>query len=142
MTNRRLILVLTALVTGFAASCATAPAGADFACSVTRIEAVSQDAVAYAGQKFCGEVYVVEYGRSARIIIREDQMPPSNDIALLVASDTRRLLSSLSNVPQRFYIEARLDPVIQCFSPSASGEDCSPYRRPVIFHLFAARRVT
>jgi hypothetical protein len=107
---------------------------------VRQIDEVVRDPVAHVGEIFCGDVFAVEYGRGARILSRPDEIPPTMDLALLVSSNTRPLLSGLATVPQRYYIEARVDPMLQCFAPSESGEDCSPYRRPVLFHISSARR--
>ena len=84
---------------------------------------------------------MVEYGRTARILRSADENPPSRHVALLVMPDSRGLLIGLSELPQRYYVEARIDPMEECFVPSGSGEDCSPYRRPVDFHILAAWRV-
>lgn len=121
-------------------SCMTTRSISNTKCTVHQIEMIVLDATAYAGNIFCGEVYAVEYGATARILSSPNEMPPTNDVALLVSSQTRRLLAGLSEVPQRFYLEARIDPMMECFSPSGSGEDCSPYRRPIVFHILSAQR--
>jgi hypothetical protein len=95
--------------------------------------------VGHAGEIFCGDVFAVTHGGTARILSRADEMPPSNDLALLITNNSRRLLRGLSRIPRRFYVEARIDPQTECFSPSGSGEDCSPYVRPVFMHVLSAR---
>ena len=134
--------ILIALTAGIcaASACATAPSRRDDGCTVHSIDEVVSNAVALAGKMFCGDVSAVEYGRTARILNAEGQIPPSSDLAMLVSSKTRVFLVGLSATPERFYIEARLDPMIECFAPSASGEDCSPYRRPIVFHIRSAHR--
>ena len=123
-------------------ACATTSPGASSECAVRQIDEVVRDPVGHSGKMFCGNVFAVEYGRTARILSPPNEMPPTNDLALLVASNTRSRLMGLSSVPQRFYVEARIDPMLECFSPSESGEECSPYRRPVVFHISSARRLT
>lgn len=122
------------------AACATMSTASNSQCAVGRIEEVVSDPLGHSGEVFCGDVFAVEYGRTVRILGSPDEMPPSYDLALLVTSNSRRLLEGLSTVPRRFYVEARIDPQTQCFSPSESGEDCSPYRRPVSMHILSARR--
>lgn len=121
-------------------SCATTPTRSSTQCAVREIQEVVRDAVGHDGEIFCGEVFVVLYDRTARILSRPDEMPPSNDLALLVTTDSRRLLIGLSTEPRLFYVEARIDPDVECFPPTESEEDCSPYVRPVVMHILFARR--
>lgn len=139
LIKRSALMILVALPC-LLASCTMAPARSHSLCTVRQIDMVVRDAAAHAGGTFCGEVYAVEHGRTARILSGPGEIPPSNDLAILVASRTRNLLVGLSTAPHRFYVEARIDPMVECFSPSASGEDCSPYRRPVVFHISLAQR--
>ncbi len=122
------------------AACATMSTGSNSRCAVSQIDEVVRDPVGHSGEVFCGDVFAVEDDRTARILSGADEMPPSSDLALLVTSDSRRLLEGLSKAPRRFYVEARIDPQTECFVPSESGEDCSPYRRPVSMHILSARR--
>lgn len=137
---KRSVPVFVALSLFATTGCATTSASSSSECAVRQIDEVVRDAVGHAGQVFCGDVFVVTYGRTVRILSRADEMPPSNDLALLVTNNSRRLLRGLSRVPRRFYVVSRIDPMTECFSPSGSGEDCSPYVRPVFMHILSARR--
>jgi hypothetical protein len=121
-------------------SCASTSRPTSSQCTVHDIDEIMRDAVQYAGGVFCGDVFAVEYGRTVRFLRAANEMPPSADLAMLVTSDTRILLIGLSDKPKRFYVEARIDPMKQCFVPSGSGEDCSPYRRPIRFRILSAKR--
>jgi len=110
-------------------------------CDVADMNEVLGDPLAHAGRVYCGDVFAVEYGQTARLLGRAEDMPPSNDVALLVTTRTRRALEGLSPSPQRFYVEALIDPQRPCFIPSGSGEECVPYRRPISVHIRTARRI-
>lgn len=133
------ISIFSVLLLCLTAACATSARSSSARCSVSQIDEVERSPVRYAGGMFCGEVLAVEYGRTARILGGAGEMPPSSDLALLVTSTTRRRLVGLSTAPRRYYVRARIEPDLECFSPSESGEDCSPYRRPVLMHILSAR---
>lgn len=124
---------------GPAAALATSPGEGGSRCTVRSIDEVARDPMRYSEALFCGEVYIVAYERTARVL-NAGEAPPLDDPTMLVTSATRGLLRDLSTTPSRFYIEARIDPQVQCFLPSESGEDCSPYLRPVSIHILLAHR--
>jgi hypothetical protein len=99
------------------------------------------DPVAHAGNIFCGEVYAVERSRIVYVLALPIEPSPLSDPALLVTTRTIGRLQELSSVPQRYYIEARIDPQQECFDAPMDGEECSPFRRPVFLHVRAARRI-
>jgi hypothetical protein len=142
MGSRRLaVLLMAALALCLAPFCATSLSASDSTCAVRQIEEVVRHAVARAGDIFCGEALAVEYRGTARLLSGPGEAPPSRDLALLVTERTRALLRGLSDRPGQFYVEARIDPQSECFSPSESGELCVPYRRPVFMHILRARRL-
>jgi hypothetical protein len=110
------------IVISAASSCATIGASPNGGCAVAGIDEVARDPMAHAGERFCGEVFAVEYGRSAHFLRSSAEAPPSLDLALLVTTRTRRLLTALSVKPQLFYVEAHIDPQAPCFLPSGSDE--------------------
>lgn len=119
--------------------CAATPDSGSAPCTVHRFEEVVRDPIAHSDKVFCGEAFILESGRTVRILATREQMPPSNDLAFLVTARSRSRLKGLSAVPRRFYLEARIDPVEQCFLPSGSDEDCAPFRRPVYIQIFRAQ---
>jgi hypothetical protein len=122
-------------------ACATPTDAQAARCQVHEIADIVNRPVENADKVFCGNAYAVEYGRGARILENAQDMPPSMDLAMVVTTRTTPLLDSLSDLPQEYYIEARIDPMLECFDPSASDEGCSPYRRPVTMHILAARKL-
>jgi hypothetical protein len=121
------------------ASCATS-AGRASACSVDSLDTAALDPMRYAGEVLCGEVFAMADGRTVRLVASGENIPPSLDLAWLVTTETRQKLEGLSETPQRYYIEARIDPMRECFQSSESGESCSPFRRPVFMHLLRAQK--
>ena len=136
----RLIFLSLALLLVLGA-CASSRATQSEQCQVRQIAEVLSNPVEHAGEMFCGHAYAAVYGRSARILEDADDVPPSSDLAMVVTTRTRSLLGRLSTTPQEYYIEARVDPMLACFVPSGSGEDCVPYCRPITMHLLAARKL-
>lgn len=132
--NRQLFIPAAAALS-LASACAAMSTSPADKCAVNSIEEIVSNAASLAGKVFCGEAFIVKSGRTARILRGADDISPFADLAMLVSSESRGLLVGLSETPKRFYIEAELDPMIECFEPSASGEECSPYRRPVVFHI-------
>jgi hypothetical protein len=122
----------------FAAACATTSGNGDSRCTVRSIDDVERDPLRYSEAVFCGDVYVVTYDRLARVLKNADESPTSSDLTMLVTSSSRGLLRDLSTTPSRFYIRARLRPQEQCFVPSASGEECVPFSRPVFVNVLSA----
>lgn len=108
-------------------------------CMVRQIEEVVRNPLNYAGRVFCGEVFAVRYGATARILSSPSETPPSIDLAMVVTSRTRHMLVGLSEEPQRFYIEARVDPQTDCFVAREGAERCFPYRRPVFMHVVSSQ---
>jgi hypothetical protein len=133
------IFLAGAPVLALATACITASTTSGNACTVRHIEEIVRNAVAHAGEIFCGEVLAVNYRHTARLLTSPDETTPSNDLAFLITNRTRGLLPGLSDTPRRYYIEARIDPQTACFVPSGSGEECVPYRRPIDMHVLAAR---
>jgi hypothetical protein len=121
------------------ASCVTSTDRA-LACSIDALETVALDPMRYDGGILCGEVLAVMDGRTVRLVASADDLPLSMDLAWLVTTDTRQKLKDLSETPQRYHIEARIDPMRECFEPVGSGESCSPFRRPVFVHVLRARK--
>lgn len=124
---------------GFISACATSASDSDLRCAVRQFDEVVQDPTAYSGKLFCGEAFAVVSERTVRILAKYDEMPPSDDLAFLVTIKSRPALAGLSEIPSKFYLEATIDPQEQCFLPSGSGEDCSPFRRPVFIHVLRAQ---
>lgn len=129
-----------ALGTAFLSACSLGHAREGRRCEVTQIEEVASDPLAHAGHVFCGIVYAVQEGAGARLLQRRDEVPTLYNLAFLVTTRTEPLLQGLSTSPQQYYVEARVDPHRECFVPSGSGEECSPWVRPVAMHLRVARR--
>ena len=119
-------------------ACATDESRSASRCAVTQIDELLADPVRYAGQRFCGEVFAVQPERVTYLLRSAEDMPPE-DVALLVTTRSRPLLTGLSETPARYYVEARVDPQSECFVPSGSGEECVPWRRPVFMHVIRAR---
>lgn len=139
---RPFTLALCPAILSIPAGCAALSDSPNRKCDVLQLAAVLADPIKHSNKVFCGDVFVVEYSRTTRILNNVGDIPPSSDLALLVSSKSRRLLSGLSRVPQKFYMRARIEPMAVCFRPSESGEECSPYRRPIVFYIFSARRAS
>jgi hypothetical protein len=123
---------------GLISACATPAADSDSRCAVSQFDEIVRDPLAHSGKVFCGEAFAVVSERTVRILAKPDEMPPSDDLAFLVTIKSRAVLAGLSEIPSKFYLEATIDPQEQCFLPSGSGEDCSPFRRPVLIHVLRA----
>ena len=119
--------------------CATTLGGHGSPCAVRQFKEVVRNPIAHSGKVFCGEAFIVESGRTVRVLAAREEMPPSNDLAFLVTTRSRSRLKGLSAIPRKFYLEAKIDAVEQCFLPSASGEDCSPFQRPVNIQILRAQ---
>lgn len=137
----RKLLTLAVLFLPFTALSFAAPARYHTHCGVESIETLAQNPLRFNGQVFCGRVFVVEYGRTVRILRHEREMPPSRDLTFLVAMDTARRLSGLSQSPILYHLEARIDVQSECFSGAPEDEECVPYRRPVFMHILRAHRL-
>jgi hypothetical protein len=104
-------------------------------CDQFDIDELTINPLDFSGKIFCGEARLVEYGRTVRLLPKQDGTLPSNDLAFLVTIKSRKLLPQLSDTPKKYYLEAMIVPQRQCFLQSKSGEDCSPFRRPVFIHI-------
>jgi hypothetical protein len=134
-------LLMTFAAAGLAIACAASGRPGSSRCTVVHIESVISNPVAHAGHTFCGEVYAVERSRIVYVLALPTEPSPLADPALLVTTRTIGRLQELSSVPQRYYIEARIDPQVECFVAPVDDEECSPFRRPVFLHVRAARRI-
>lgn len=109
-------------------------------CEVTSLEELASSPLRFAGKRYCGKAFILKRSRSIYIVSGSNKQP-SDDLSLLVTTASSRLLGPLNVRPKRYYIEASVDPMAECFAPpSDNGEECSPYRRPVFFDLEVARR--
>jgi hypothetical protein len=109
-------------------------------CDVTSLKELAAEPLRFAGKRFCGDAFILEQGRSIYVVNGFGERP-SDDLSLLITSTSSDKLGQLQSKPEKFYIEARIDPMGECFAPPAdNGEECSPYRRPVFLHLEAVRR--
>jgi len=121
------------------AACATPQQENGGRCDTGSLESIMQDPVAFDGKIYCGPAYVRRRGHTVHILAREDEEPGS-DLALLVTTSGWSLLGEPGSAPRRYYIEARLELQSDCFGPSRDDDEtCSPFRRPVLVHLRAAR---
>lgn len=109
-------------------------------CAATSLQQVVENPVQYADSRFCGEALVAQPERDTRIMRTAGEIN-AYDTVILATTATRRLLGEVGSQPTAYYIEARIDPQIECFAPSESGEQCVPFARPVMFHITRARRL-
>lgn len=137
----RKLLTLAVLFFTFTSLSYAAPARLRTRCGVASIETLAQNPLLFNGQVFCGRVFVVEYGRTVRILRHATEMPPSRDLTFLVAMDTADKLAGLSQSPILYHLEARIDVQSECFSGAPEDEECVPYRRPVFMHILRAHRL-
>src|SRR5918996_2933704 len=117
-----------AIFTSFAAACVhiTAPMHDARACDVSRIDDVLSNPLLYSGKWFCGNAFVVLQDRTVRVLAKsEDDL--SNDIVLIVTNETTNRLGPFGERPKRYYLEAMVDPMAECFSTAENGEECTPY---------------
>jgi hypothetical protein len=120
---------------GCAAPACAADTRAVRGCEVSDLAAVFRDPAAYAGRKFCGEVF----GIPDRVAIAfyppgDDDASDRYDVAMFL-SDRRasdRLLLSQTG-PFRVRVEGRIRLLDACFSAAAAQGriHCTPFRRPI-----------
>lgn len=123
-----------------ASACATAPQQRSGSCDITSLGEIIKSPLKSSGKRFCGEAFILKRARSIYIVDGIGEQP-SDDLSLLITTATSRFLGKLRLKPKRYYIEGRVEPMEECFAPpNDNGEECSPYRRPVFFHLEMARR--
>lgn len=129
----------------FGTACASESNRVGSRCEVASLASVVSQPLVYAGKTYCGTVYIRRVGKTVRILQRKDEQP-SSDLALLVTVGGQSLLGSLGAVPRRFRIEATVDPQTDCFRARSNDpeddEACSPFARPIFFHLRSARRAS
>lgn len=112
-------------------------------CSVTSIASILDSPLSYAGKHFCGDALIRRHDRTVRVVSRYDENP-SLDLAIVLAPDNIHLLEGLGDTPRKYRIEAIIEPMEECFASelgrpvSDSGEECSPWRRPIFFRLLRA----
>lgn len=133
------IIVSFLVIASGLSSCATS-APPPSRCSVNALEIVAMDPLRYTGGVLCGEVFAAIDGRTVRLFLHAEDTPSSMDLVWLVTTATRRRLVELSDSPHRYYIEARIDPMAQCFQTYNRGDGCAPFRRPVFMHVLRAQR--
>lgn len=111
-------------------------------CDVHSLAIVAENPMPFQNKIFCGEAFVRIYRGTMRITPTSDE-EPSYDITFLVPADGRRWLENINDVPQLFFIRARIDPQAECFRQRTDAPDeegCLPFRRPVDLHITSARR--
>lgn len=137
----RILASLAATVLlGTVASCATSasPMGR---CAAISFQQLVEDPLPYVGSWYCGEGLVAKRG-SVIQIVRSSEDLDSYDTVLLATSATSSLFGEIGARPERYYLEARIDPQVGCFQPVAdNGESCVPWRRPVFMHIRRAARL-
>lgn len=122
-----------------ATACSTIP-HAERQCNATSLHEVIENPLRYAGSWFCGEAVVAQPARVTRIMTSADEVG-SYGTVVMATTATRRLLGEVGSEPSPYYIEAKIDPMAECFVPAhISGEQCSPFARPVMFHIRRATR--
>lgn len=131
-------LFILAILSMTCISCVASQETDGNSCSVHRIDDVLQRPLFYKAGTFCGEVFVVRYRGSVRLLPRND-LPADTDIALLPTQRSIPRLGLVSDVPRPVTIKARVDPQEECFVPAQSREVCSPYPRPIIFDIEAVQ---
>jgi hypothetical protein len=128
----------------FGAACASESHRPVSRCDVVSLADVVAQPLIHAGQTYCGTVYIRRVDNTVRILQRKDEQP-SSDLALLVTIRGQYLLGSLGVIPRHFRIEATVDPQTDCFRARSNDpeddEACSPFARPIFFHLRSARVV-
>jgi hypothetical protein len=126
------------------AGCSTTPPEAG-QCAATSIDQVLADPLAYTGKKYCGPAVATRPAgsRVIRLLSSLDERLSYDQTTVLAASAGLHHLGGFNGDPASYYIEATIDPMTQCFAPPApdNGETCSPFARPVVFHITRARKL-
>ena len=125
-----------AMATAFLSGCSTV--SESDACDVGSLREVAAKPLFYSQKKFCGEVDIF---RSERVVfLRADGTNSAADF--IVTTDSLELLGSIGSGMQRYYIEATIDPMEECFTAPAGSESCVPFEKPIFIEVTTARRVS
>lgn len=135
----RFLVVLCAIF--ILSGCSTVSHGQSRECTVTSLENIVQNPLRYKGGLYCGHGFLRRFDRTI-IITRMYNEEPSLDLAIVV-TDIPSDITEINDIPKRFYIEAHIDVMEECFvqpeQNASSGEHCSPFRRPIFLNIRAAR---
>jgi hypothetical protein len=144
IAGRFIIPIAVCSVLGVVGACSTTSNAVD-RCAVTSLDQVLADPLNHAGQLFCGRAVAIRPARSriTWLIRSADAQVSYDETAIVVATAGLDALIDFSGNPTAYYIEAKIDPMEECFPPLSSdnGETCLPLARPVFFHVTRAKKV-